>query len=201
MTESPSQVLKAQDPLQVVVLVSGTGSLLQNIIDNQDDSYRVIKVVADKSCPGINRAQDAGIDAEVVLLGSDRAQWNKDLVAAVGTADVVVSAGFMKILGPEFLASFEGRTINTHPALLPSFPGAHGVRDALAYGVKVTGSTVHFVDAGVDTGRIIAQRAVEIEAEDDEASLHERIKSVERELIVQVLRAANVQDQQLIIEI
>ena len=198
MTESPSQVLKAQDPLQVVVLVSGTGSLLQNIIDNQDDSYRVIKVVADKPCPGINRAQDAGIDAEVVLLGSDRAQWNKDLVAAVGTADVVVSAGFMKILGPEFLASFEGRTINTHPAL---FPGAHGVRDALAYGVKVTGSTVHFVDAGVDTGRIIAQRAVEIEAEDDEASLHERIKSVERELIVQVLRAANVQDQQLIIEI
>lgn len=201
MTESPSQVLNAQDPLQVVVLVSGTGSLLQNIIDNQDDSYRVIKVVADKPCPGINRAQDAGIDAEVVLLGSDRAQWNKDLVAAVGTADVVVSAGFMKILGPEFLASFEGRTINTHPALLPSFPGAHGVRDALAYGVKVTGSTVHFVDAGVDTGRIIAQRAVEIEAEDDEASLHERIKSVERELIVQVLRAANVQDQQLIIEI
>ncbi|OAH31668.1 phosphoribosylglycinamide formyltransferase [Corynebacterium stationis] len=183
------------------MLVSGTGSLLQNIIDNQDDSYRVIKVVADKPCPGINRAQDAGIDAEVVLLGSDRAQWNKDLVAAVGTADVVVSAGFMKILGPEFLASFEGRTINTHPALLPSFPGAHGVRDALAYGVKVTGSTVHFVDAGVDTGRIIAQRAVEIEAEDDEASLHERIKSVERELIVQVLRAANVQDQQLIIEI
>src|SRR5699024_10069062 len=108
VTESPSQVLKAQDPLQVVVLVSGTGSLLQNIIDNQDDSYRVIKVVADKPCPGINRAQDAGIDTEVVLLGSDRAQWNKDLVAAVGTADVVVSAGFMKILGPEFLASFEG---------------------------------------------------------------------------------------------
>lgn len=107
----------------------------------------------------------------------------------------------MKILGPEFLASFEGRTINTHPALLPSFPGAHGVRDALAYGVKVTGSTVHFVDAGVDTGRIIAQHAVAIETEDDEASLHERIKSVERELIVQVLRAANVQDQQLIIEI
>ena len=183
------------------MLVSGTGSLLQNIIDNQDNSYRVIKVVADKPCLGIERAHDAGIAAEVVPLGADRAQWNKDLVEAVGAADIVVSAGFMKILGAEFLASFEGRTINTHPALLPSFPGAHGVRDALAYGVKVTGSTVHFVDAGVDTGRIIAQRAIAIEPEDDEASLHERIKSVERELIVQVLRAAHVQDQQLIIEI
>jgi len=193
--------VKATDPLQVVVLVSGTGSLLQNIIDNQDDSYRVIKVVADKACVGIERAQAAGIDVEVVPLGTDREQWNKDLVTAVGQTDIVVSAGFMKILGADFLATFEGRTINTHPALLPSFPGAHGVRDALAYGVKVTGSTVHFVDAGVDTGRIIAQQAIVIEADDDEASLHERIKGVERELIVQVLRAAQVQDQQLIIDI
>lgn len=193
--------MKATDPLQVVVLVSGTGSLLQNIIDNQDDSYRVIKVVADKACVGIERAQAAGIDVEVVPLGTDREQWNKDLVTAVGQTDIVVSAGFMKILGADFLATFEGRTINTHPALLPSFPGAHGVRDALAYGVKVTGSTVHFVDAGVDTGRIIAQQAIVIEADDDEASLHERIKGVERELIVQVLRAAQVQDQQLIIDI
>ena len=201
MTESPSQALKATDPLQVVVLVSGTGSLLQNIIDNQDDSYRVIKVVADKACAGIERAQAAGIDVEVVPLGTDREQWNKDLVTAVGQTDIVVSAGFMKILGADFLATFEGRTINTHPALLPSFPGAHGVRDALAYGVKVTGSTVHFVDAGVDTGRIIAQQAIVIEADDDEASLHERIKGVERELIVRVLRAAQVQDQQLIIDI
>lgn len=193
--------MKATDPLQVVVLVSGTGSLLQNIIDNQDDSYRVIKVVADKACVGIERAQAAGIDVEVVPLGTDREQWNKDLVTAVGQTDIVVSAGFMKILGADFLATFEGRTINTHPALLPSFPGAHGVRDALAYGVKVTGSTVHFVDAGVDTGRIIAQQAIVIEADDDEASLHERIKGVERELIVRVLRAAQVQDQQLIIDI
>ena len=193
--------MKATDPLQVVVLVSGTGSLLQNIIDNQDDSYRVIKVVADKACAGIERAQAAGIDVEIVPLGTDREQWNKDLVTAVGQTDIVVSAGFMKILGADFLATFEGRTINTHPALLPSFPGAHGVRDALAYGVKVTGSTVHFVDAGVDTGRIIAQQAIVIEADDDEASLHERIKGVERELIVRVLRAAQVQDQQLIIDI
>ena len=193
--------MKATDPLQVVVLVSGTGSLPQNIIDNQDDSYRVIKVVADKACAGIERAQAAGIDVEIVPLGTDREQWNKDLVTAVGQTDIVVSAGFMKILGADFLATFEGRTINTHPALLPSFPGAHGVRDALAYGVKVTGSTVHLVDAGVDTGRIIAQQAIVIEADDDEASLHERIKGVERELIVRVLRAAQVQDQQLIIDI
>ncbi|MGO2550066.1 phosphoribosylglycinamide formyltransferase [Corynebacterium casei] len=201
MTESPSQALNATDPLKVVVLVSGTGSLLQNIIDNQDGSYTVIKVVADVECKGIERAENAGIATEVVPLGADRAQWNKDLVAAVGQPDMVVSAGFMKILGADFLATFEGRTINTHPALLPSFPGAHGVRDALAYGVKVTGSTVHFVDAGVDTGRIIAQQPIMIEANDDEASLHERIKSVERELIVRVLRAAQVNNQQLTIEI
>ncbi|HCJ69143.1 MAG TPA: phosphoribosylglycinamide formyltransferase [Corynebacterium casei] len=193
--------MNATDPLKVVVLVSGTGSLLQNIIDNQDGSYTVIKVVADVECKGIERAENAGIATEVVPLGADRAQWNKDLVAAVGQPDMVVSAGFMKILGADFLATFEGRTINTHPALLPSFPGAHGVRDALAYGVKVTGSTVHFVDAGVDTGRIIAQQPIMIEANDDEASLHERIKSVERNLIVRVLRAAQVNNQQLTIEI
>lgn len=183
------------------MLVSGTGSLLQNIIDNQDGSYKVVKVIADVDCVGIERAQAAGIATEVVRLGADRTQWNKDLVKAVAQPDIVVSAGFMKILGADFLAAFEGRTINTHPALLPAFPGAHGVRDALAYGVKVTGSTVHFVDAGVDTGKIIAQEPIMIAPDDDEASLHERIKSVERELIVRVLRAAQVKDQQLIIEI
>src|SRR5699024_12711086 len=128
--------------------------------------------------------------------GADRAQWNKDLVEAVGADDIVVSAGFMKILGAEFLASYEGRTINTHPALLPSFPGAHGVRDALAYGVKVTGSTVQCVDAGVDTGRITPQQAIVIEADDDEARLHQRVKRNERQHIVPVSRAAQDQDQQ-----
>lgn len=177
--------------LRVVVLVSGTGSLLQAILEGQDDSYQVTKVVADVDCPGIDKAQAAGIDTEVVAFGEDRSEWNKRLVDAVdsGQPDVVVSAGFMKILGEDFLARFEGRTINTHPALLPSFKGAHGVRDALAYGVKVTGSTVHFVDAGVDTGRIIAQKPVAVLDDDTEATLHERIKVVERELIVQVLRA------------
>lgn len=177
--------------LRVVVLVSGTGSLLQAILEGQDDSYQVTKVVADVDCPGVDKAQAAGIDTEVVALGEDRSEWTKRLVDAVdsGQPDVVVSAGFMKILGEDFLSRFEGRTINTHPALLPSFKGAHGVRDALAYGVKVTGSTVHFVDAGVDTGRIIAQKPVAVLDDDTEATLHERIKVVERELIVQVLRA------------
>ena len=107
----------------------------------------------------------------------------------------------MKILGQEFLDRFEGRTINTHPALLPAFKGAHAVRDALDYGVKITGSTVHFVDSGVDTGPIIAQRSVAIMADDDESTLHERIKQVERDLIVEVLRAANVHDEKLTIQL
>lgn len=188
-------------PLEIVVLVSGTGSLLQNILDHQDDSYRVVKVVADKECQGIERAAAAGIPTEVVALAEDREEWNHRLVTAVGSPDAVVSAGFMRILGAAFLERFEGRTINTHPALLPAFPGAHAVRDALAYGVKVTGSTVHFVDAGVDTGRIIAQRPVMVERSDDEASLHERIKVVERKLIVEVLRAARVDGDALSIDL
>lgn len=188
-------------PLEIVVLVSGTGSLLQNILDHQDDSYRVVKVVADKECQGIERAAAAGIPTEVVALAEDREEWNHRLVTAVGSPDAVVSAGFMRILGAVFLERFEGRTINTHPALLPAFPGAHAVRDALAYGVKVTGSTVHFVDAGVDTGRIIAQRPVMVERGDDEASLHERIKVVERKLIVEVLRAARVDGDALSIDL
>lgn len=189
--------------LNVVVLVSGTGSLLQAISDGQDEHYSVVKVIADVPCQGIERAQAAGIATEVVEMGADRTDWNKRLVAAVDTAqpDVVVSAGFMKILGKDFLDRFEGRTINTHPALLPAFKGAHGVRDALAYGAKVTGSTVHFVDAGVDTGSIIAQEPVRVLPEDDEASLHERIKVVERELIVDVLRAMRVEGETLSIQL
>lgn len=189
--------------LNVVVLVSGTGSLLQAILDGQDEHYGVAKVIADVPCKGIERAQAAGIATEVVEMGADRAEWNKSLVAAVDAAqpDIVVSAGFMKILGKGFLDRFEGRTINTHPALLPAFKGAHGVRDALAYGAKVTGSTVHFVDAGVDTGAIIAQEPVRVLPDDDEASLHERIKVVERELIVTVLRASRAQDAALTIEL
>ncbi|KQB86027.1 phosphoribosylglycinamide formyltransferase [Corynebacterium lowii] len=172
----------------VVVLVSGSGTLLQAILDHQGE-YRVSKVIADNPCLALERAEKAGVSTEVVPMQPDRHAWNVTLAQAVGSPDLVVSAGFMKILGPAFLDKFGGRTINTHPALLPSFPGAHAVRDALAYGVKVTGSTVHYVDEGVDTGPIIAQEAVAVEPGDDEATLHERIKKVERQLIVRVLSA------------
>lgn len=179
----------------VVVLVSGSGTLLQSILDNQDDFYRVSRVVADSACPALDRAVAAGVPTQIVELSGERAAWNLQLRDAVsaGEPDIVVSAGFMRIVGPEFLARFEGRLINTHPALLPSFPGAHAVRDALAYGVKVTGTTVHFIDAGVDTGPIIAQRAVEVREGETESELHERIKEQERELIVDVLRRARVE--------
>jgi len=192
VTSTPART----SPLDIVVLVSGSGTLLQSILDSQDDSYRVVRVIADVDCPALERAGRAGVETEVVPLSGDRAAWNVTLADAIDAAspDLIVSAGFMKILGAGVLDRFEGRIINTHPALLPAFPGAHAVRDALAYGVKVTGSTVHFIDAGVDTGAIIAQEAVAVTAEDTEASLHERIKHVERQLIVSVLRAATIND-------
>lgn len=175
--------------MRIVVLVSGSGTLLQALINAAGKAFTIAKVVADKPCPALERAARAGIEAEVVVLGEDRGAWNRRLAAAVGNTapELVVSAGFMKILGPEFLRQFPQRIINTHPALLPSFPGAHAVRDALAYGVKVSGSTVHFVDEGVDTGPIIAQQPVAVREGDTEEELHERIKVVERELIVSVL--------------
>ncbi|GAB2506406.1 phosphoribosylglycinamide formyltransferase [Corynebacterium atrinae] len=184
----------AHTRLNVVVLVSGSGTLLQSLLDNQDDSYRVSLVIADVQCPALDRAEGAGVDTRVVELDGDRAAWNITLADAIaeGHPDLIVSAGFMKILGAGVLDRFGGRIINTHPALLPSFPGAHAVRDALAHGVKVTGSTVHFIDAGVDTGPIIAQQAVSIKPGEDEDSLHERIKQIERQLIVSVLKAATI---------
>lgn len=182
--------------LPIVVLVSGSGTLLQSIIDNQGTGYTVVGVVADGQCPALGRAEAAGIPAECVPLtpGADRAEWNRRLAGVVEKLQpqLVVSAGFMKILGPDFLAVFSGRIINTHPALLPAFPGAHAVRDALAYGVKVTGPTVHFVDEGVDTGPIIAQEPVKVMPGESEADLHERIKQVERQLIVTVLNSATL---------
>ncbi len=142
----------------------------------------------------MERAERAGIPTFVCKVKdhATRGAWDEALAALVAEhrPDLVVSAGFMKIVGPAFLAAFGGRTVNTHPALLPSFPGAHGVRDALAYGVKVTGCTVHFVDDGVDTGPIIAQGVVEVTEEDTpegEAALHERIKEVERSLLVEAV--------------
>jgi phosphoribosylglycinamide formyltransferase-1 len=178
-----------------VVLASGTGSLLQSLIAAAVDDYpaRIVAVGVDRDCDAAGHAEAAGIPAFRVGLRdhADRAAWDRALTKATDAhqPDLIVSAGFMKILGPEFLDRFGGRIINTHPALLPSFPGAHAVPDALAYGVKITGSTVHLVDAGVDTGPILAQEPVPVLESDDESSLHERIKTVERRLLAEVLAA------------
>ncbi|WP_345713436.1 phosphoribosylglycinamide formyltransferase, partial [Kineococcus glutinatus] len=140
---------------------------------------------------GLARAAAAGVATFAVPPGEhpDRAGWDAALAAAVADfePDLVVLAGFMRILGAPFLDAFGGRVLNTHPALLPSFPGAHGVRDALAHGVRVTGCTVHLVDAGVDTGPVVAQAAVDVLDGDDEDTLHERIKEQERRLLVEVV--------------
>lgn len=182
-------------PARMVVLASGTGSLLQSVLAAAVGDYpaRVVAVGTDRECRAEMIAADAGLPHFRVRLGgyADRMAWDAALTAAIAAhePDLIVSAGFMKILGPTLLNRFPGRVINTHPALLPSFPGAHAVPDALAYGVKVTGCTVHLVDAGVDTGPVLAQQAVEVLDGDDEQSLHERIKVVERRLLVDVLAA------------
>jgi formyltetrahydrofolate-dependent phosphoribosylglycinamide formyltransferase len=180
--------------LRVVVLVSGTGTLLQALLDAAGPDYpaRVVAVGADRAgTGGLRRAQDHGLPTFVVDLNQypDRPSWDSALTEAVAAQapDLVVSAGFRKILGPVFLDRFGGRVINTHPALLPAFPGLRPVASALAHGVRVTGATVHLVDAGVDTGPILAQRAVEVLPEDTEQRLHERIKIVERRLLVDVV--------------
>lgn len=183
--------------VRIVVLASGSGTLLQALIDAvQSEALDVAIAAVGSDVPGVmalTRAEDAGIPVFVQepMAYATRDDWNAALTERVASfaPDWVVSAGFMRILGPEFVDAFAGRILNTHPALLPSFPGAHAVRDALAHGVKVTGCTVHLVDHGVDTGPIIAQRAVQVLPDDDEATLHERIKIVERELLVQTLAA------------
>ena len=181
-------------PARVTVLASGAGSLLQALLDAPARSadYEVVGFITDNpNAFAIQRAAQAGVPVAVIALTdfADRPAWNAALADAVADThpDWVVSAGFMRILGAPVLERFPGRIINTHPALLPNFPGAHAVRDALAAGAVETGSTVHFVDAGVDTGPVIAQRAVAIEPNDDEPALHERIKTIERELLVQTV--------------
>ncbi|MEW1954889.1 phosphoribosylglycinamide formyltransferase [Terrabacter sp. NPDC080008] len=189
----PSEPGPQPDPVPVVVLVSGSGTLLQALLDaSAEPGYgvRVVAVGADRECPGLERAARTGVETFVVPPGdyADRAAWDLALAERVAKAAprFVVTAGFMRILGPATLGLVP--VVNTHPALLPSFPGAHGVRDALAYGVKVTGTTCHVVDAGVDTGPIIEQRVVAVEEDDTEDSLHERIKVQERDLLVDVVR-------------
>jgi phosphoribosylglycinamide formyltransferase-1 len=179
--------------LRLVVLVSGEGTNLQALLDAAGDpSYgaEVVAVLADRQgTGGVARAAAAGVPTCVVPPGGlpDRAAWDAALADAVAAhrPGLVVSAGFMRLLGPEFLRRFT--VLNTHPALLPSFPGTHGVRDALAYGARVTGATVHLVDDGVDTGPVVAQVAVPVCDDDDELGLHERIKVEERRLLVEVV--------------
>ena len=185
---------------RLVVLVSGSGTNLQALLDaSADPAYpaEVVAVGADTAgIAGLDRAAAAGLPSFVVPLAvhADRADWDVALADAVAAhePDWVVCAGFMRILGAGFLDRFPERVINTHPALLPSFPGAHGVRDTLAYGVKLTGCTVHLVDSGVDTGPVLAQGTVPVEPDDDETSLHDRIKTVERSLLVGTVAALAV---------
>lgn len=180
---------------RLVVLVSGTGTNLQALLDAcADESYGATVVAVGADRPGIEglaRAERAGIPTFVHRVAdyASRACWDSALAesCAAHRPDLVISAGFMKLVGPAFLARFGGTFINTHPALLPAFPGMHGVADALAYGVKITGCTVFMVDAGTDTGPVIAQAAVGVRDDDDEASLHERVKVSERRLLVETV--------------
>lgn len=185
---------------RVLVLVSGSGTLLQSLIDAKARGELAAAIVAVGSdvpgCQGLQRANDAGIPTfahpmpALLRRGSaERLSWDEELADLVAEhrPDLVVSAGFMKLLDQPFMARFGDRIINTHPALLPNFPGAHAVRDALAAGATETGASIFWVNDGVDTGELITQQAVPVLAGDDEQTLHERIKVVERALLVQVV--------------
>ncbi len=186
-------VAPTPEPARLVVLISGSGSNLQALLDAcADPAYgaRVVAVGADREgIAGLDRAVAAGVPTFVhkVKDHPERAGWDRALTASVAQhrPDLVISAGFLKLVGDDFLASFGDRYINTHNALLPAFPGIHGPRDALEYGVKVAGATLFFVDGGVDTGPIIAQVAVPVEDDDTEDTLTERIKEVERRQLVE----------------
>ena len=170
---------------RVVLLASGSGSLAQAIIDAKELDIEIVALISDNpDAHALTRAKEASIQTFVIPMKNSRDEWNQGIIQTVVSlsADLVVSAGFMRILPADFVNRFP--TINSHPALLPQFPGAHAVRDALAAGVLVTGTTVHWVDDGVDTGPIITQMEVPVLPGDDAATLHERIKKVERGLIV-----------------
>lgn len=177
---------------KIVILASGQGSLAQAIFDAVDSGEldaQILEVISDEAgAQVLQRATDSGISTFVHPMQKDRLQWDAQLIEHLDVLapDLVVSAGFMRILSPYFVARF--KIINTHPALLPLFPGAHPVRDAIAAGVPVTGASVHWVDSGVDTGEVIAQTPVEVLPNDDESTLHERIKIAERGLIVATLK-------------
>ncbi|MBV2367150.1 phosphoribosylglycinamide formyltransferase [Streptomonospora sp. NEAU-YY374] len=177
---------------RVVVLISGTGSNMAALLDAAADRLygaEVVAVGSDRDAPGLALAERAGVATFTVRLADhrDRAEWDAALSERIAAfaPDLVVSAGFMRLLGPAVLDRHT--VINTHPALLPAFPGTHAVRDALAYGVRITGATVHFVDSGMDTGPVIDQVAVPVLPGDDAEALHERIKTVERRMLVDVV--------------
>jgi phosphoribosylglycinamide formyltransferase 1 len=178
---------------RIVVLISGSGSNLQSLLDAAaDPAYgaQVVAVGADRDgIAGLERAEAAGVPTfvERVRDHDTREDWDRALTAHVAKhqPDLVISAGFLKLVGPHFLAAFGDRYLNTHNTLLPAFPGIHGPRDALAYGVKLTGATLFFVDAGMDTGPIVAQVAVPVLDDDDVDTLTERIKEAERRQLVE----------------
>jgi phosphoribosylglycinamide formyltransferase-1 len=181
--------------LKLVVLISGSGSNLRALLEaTNDDSFpaQIVAVGADNQASGLAHAQEYGVPTFVVSPAdyANREGWGEALLAEISTysPDLVLCAGFMRILPANVVAALSPNLINMHPALLPLYPGAHAVRDALADGATVTGATVHIVDEGVDTGPVIEQVKVDITADDTEASLHERIKIVERELIVHTVR-------------
>lgn len=183
------------EPAAIVVLVSGAGTNLQALIEAcRDPAYgaRVVAVGADRTgIEGLARAEKAGIPTFSLPVGEfeTREEWDAALAGAVAAwdPDLVVLAGFMKLVGPVFLGLYGGRVVNTHPALSPSFPGMHGPEEALAYGVKVTGATLFVVDPGVDTGPIAAQTTVPVEDYDTVETLHERIKVAERAMLVETV--------------
>ena len=176
------------DP-RIVVLASGAGTLLQALLDSEIRRL-IVAVGSDQpEAPALARARAADVPTFVVPMAEDREVWNRDVVEHLQAheGNLVVTAGFMRVLGGPVIEAFENRIINSHPALLPSFPGAHAVRDAVESGVKVTGCTIHIVDEGVDTGPIVAQCPVPVDDGDTVESLHERIKEQERILLVDVL--------------
>ncbi|MEC8405833.1 MAG: phosphoribosylglycinamide formyltransferase [Actinomycetota bacterium] len=176
------------DP-RIVVLASGAGTLLQALLDSEIRML-IVAVGSDQpEAPALARARAADVPTFVVPMAEDREVWNRDVVKHLQAleTDLVVTAGFMRVLGGPVIEAFENRIINSHPALLPSFPGAHAVRDAIEGGVKVTGCTIHIIDEGVDTGPIIAQCPVAVRDGDTVESLHKRIKEHERTLLVDVL--------------
>ena len=177
--------------MKLLLLASGTGSLAHTIIDAGFDIAAVVSDVSGAQV--IDRAKLANIPSKVIEFKTPRENWDQELIKFVSTVnpDLVVSVGFMRILSPEFVSKF--KVINSHPALLPKFPGAHAVRDALAARAAQTGCTVHWVDSGIDTGEVIAQVTVDVLPNDDESSLHERIKIVERQLIVKTIKSLESQ--------